>query len=53
MKETIKMETKSWSDIKDKVYGKPGTTRRDKLDKEFESFKSLLIKKKSWKNHYP
>ncbi len=45
MKESIRMESKSWSEIKDKVYGKKGETRRDKLDKEFESFKSLLIKK--------
>ena len=26
------METKSWKDIKDSVYGKKGTERRDGLD---------------------
>jgi len=40
------MSTKSWKAIKDDVYGKVGTTRRDKLDREFESFKiGLLLKK--------
>ena len=40
------MSTKSWKTIKDDVYGKAGTTRRDKLDREFESFKiGLLLKK--------
>jgi hypothetical protein len=40
------METKSWKEIKDNVYGKKGTPRRDKLDREFETFKvGLLLKK--------
>ncbi len=40
------METKSWKEIKDKVYGKTGTERRDELDRDFESFKiGLLLKK--------
>jgi DNA-binding XRE family transcriptional regulator len=40
------METKSWKEIKDNVYGKKGTLRRDKLDREFETFKvGLLLKK--------
>ena len=40
------METKSWKEIKNKVYGKPGTKRRDELDRDFESFKiGLLLKK--------
>lgn len=39
------METKSWKDIKDSVYGKKGTERRDELDRDFESFKiGLLIR---------
>ncbi|MGV8093207.1 MAG: helix-turn-helix domain-containing protein [Mangrovibacterium sp.] len=40
------MNTKSWKDIKDDVYGKKGTTRRDELDREFESLKiGLLLRK--------
>jgi len=37
------METKSWKDIKDKVYGKKGTERRDELDRDFESFRIGLL----------
>jgi len=33
-----KMETKSWKQIKDDVYGKIGTERRDELERDFESF---------------
>ena len=41
-----KMETKSWKDIKDSVYGKSGTERRDELERGFESFKiGLLLRK--------
>lgn len=40
------METKSWKDIKDNVYGTVGTERRDELERDFESFKiGLLLKK--------
>ncbi|MGX9244393.1 MULTISPECIES: helix-turn-helix domain-containing protein [Sphingobacterium] len=40
------METKNWKNIKDDVYGKVGTQRRDELDRDFESFKiGLLLKK--------
>jgi DNA-binding XRE family transcriptional regulator len=40
------MSTKTWKAIKDDVYGKKGTSRRDKLDREFESFKiGLLLRK--------
>jgi DNA-binding XRE family transcriptional regulator len=40
------METKSWKDIKDSVYGKKGTERRDELERDFESFKvGLLLRK--------
>ncbi len=43
---TNKMETKSWKNIKDSVYGKKGTDRRDGLDRDFESFKiGLLLRK--------
>lgn len=40
------METKSWKNIKDNVYGTVGTERRDELERDFESFKiGLLLKK--------
>ena len=40
------MSTKSWNTIKDDVYGKKGTSRRDDLERDFESFKiGLLLKK--------
>lgn len=45
-KNLIKMETKSWKEIKDNVYGAVGTERRDELERDFESFKiGLLLKK--------
>ncbi len=37
------METKSWKEIKDSVYGKKGTKRRDELDRDFASFKIGLL----------
>jgi len=37
------MDTKSWKDIKDNVYGKKGTDRRDELERDFESFKIGLL----------
>ena len=46
------MNTKSWKDIKDNVYGKQGTERRDELDRDFESFKiGLLLKKAREEKH--
>lgn len=40
------METKSWKEIKDNVYGSKGTERRDELDRDFESFKiGILLRK--------
>ncbi len=40
------MNTKSWSEIKDSVYGEKGTQRRDELEREVESFRiGLLLKK--------
>lgn len=46
------METKSWKEIKDNVYGEKGTHRRDKLDREFETFKvGLLLKKAREEKH--
>lgn len=40
---TNKIDTKSWKDIKDNVYGKKGTERRDGLERDFESFKIGLL----------
>ena len=37
------MEVKSWDKIKDDVYGVKGTTRRDELDRGFESLKVGLL----------
>ena len=40
------MENKNittWTDIKDEVYGKKGTPRRDKLDREFRSLRIGLM----------
>jgi DNA-binding XRE family transcriptional regulator len=46
------MDTKSWKDIKNDVYGEKGTKRRDELDREFESFKiGLLLKKAREEKH--
>ena len=46
------METKSWKDIKDGVYGKKGTDRRDELERDFEGFKiGLLLKKAREEKH--
>ncbi|HET6243696.1 MAG: helix-turn-helix transcriptional regulator [Bacteroidetes bacterium] len=46
------METKSWKKIKDSVYGKKGTDRRDELEREFESFKiGLLLRKAREEKH--
>jgi len=47
-----KMSTRSWKEIKDEVYGKKGTTRRDELERDFDSFKiGLLIKKAREEKH--
>ncbi len=35
--------TQTWTDVKDKVYGKIGTDRRDQLEREAESFKIGLL----------
>lgn len=40
------METKSWKEIKENVYGQKGTERRDLLERDFQGFKiGLLLKK--------
>ncbi|WGQ12760.1 helix-turn-helix transcriptional regulator [Sphingobacterium faecium] len=46
------METKSWKDIKDTVYGEVGTERRDELERYFSSFQiGLLLKKAREEKH--
>jgi len=37
------METKSWKEIKDSVYGKIGSVRRDELERDFEGFTIGLL----------
>ncbi|MCB0703238.1 MAG: helix-turn-helix transcriptional regulator [Candidatus Kapaibacterium sp.] len=42
-----KNNTKSWAEVKDTVYGKKGTERRDQLDRDFESIKIGLQLRKA------
>ena len=41
------METKTWKEIKDNIYGTIGTERRDELERDFSSFKIGLQLKKA------
>ena len=41
------METKNWAAIKDEVYGRKGTERRDELERDFGGFKIGLMLKKA------
>lgn len=46
------MSTRNWNEIKDEVYGKKGTARRDMLERDAESFKiGLLLKKAREEKH--
>lgn len=46
------MNTKSWKDIKDNVYGSVGTERRDNLERDFEGFKiGLLLRQAREEKH--
>lgn len=46
------METKSWKIIKDEVYGKKGTPRRDQLEREAEGLKiGLLLRQAREQKH--
>lgn len=46
------MSTRSWKEIKDEVYGKKGSKRRDDLDRDFDTFKiGLLLKKAREEKH--
>lgn len=46
------MNTRSWKEIKDEVYGLKGTARRDEVEREFQSFKiGLLLKKAREEKH--
>jgi DNA-binding XRE family transcriptional regulator len=44
------LETKSWTNIKDDVYGVKGTPRRDELDRNYESFKIGLLLRQAREN---
>lgn len=41
------METKSWKTIKDEIYGKKGTKRRDEQERVFLRFKNRLVQQKN------
>jgi ribosome-binding protein aMBF1 (putative translation factor) len=43
MKNPADKNTKSWSSIKDEVFGEKGTERRDSLEREFTSFQIGLL----------
>ena len=46
MKKNKTMNTKTWKEIKNNVYGETGSKRRDQLERDFESFKiGLLLRK--------
>ncbi|MCP4486167.1 MAG: helix-turn-helix transcriptional regulator [Gammaproteobacteria bacterium] len=46
------MKTKSWKTIKDDVYGKKGTPRRDELEREVEGLKvGLLLRQAREQKH--
>jgi len=52
MKTVNRNEVSTWSEIKDRVYGKKGTDRRDNLERDTESFKiGLLLKKARESRH--
>lgn len=38
-----KENTTTWSELKDQIYGKKGTERRDRLDREFKSLRVGLM----------
>lgn len=42
-----KNNTKSWTEVKDNVYGEKGTERRDQLERDFESIKIGLQLRKA------
>ncbi len=46
------METKSWKEIKDNVYGEKGSQRRDELERDFQGFKIGLELKKARENKH-
>lgn len=43
----INHKVNQWTDLKDEVYGKKGTARRDDLEREFNTFKIGLMLKKA------
>ncbi len=52
MNQKVSKSTRGWKEIKDEVYGEKGTSRRDQLERECESFKiGLLLKKAREEKH--
>ena len=43
MENAENIETKSWKEIKNSVYGERGTNRRDELERDFEGFRIGLL----------
>ena len=47
-----KTNTTSWNDLKDQIYGKKGTERRDLLDRDFKSLRvGLMLREAREKKH--
>lgn len=47
-----KENTTTWSELKDQVYGKQGTERRDRLDRDFKSLRvGLMLREAREKKH--
>lgn len=47
-----KTNTTSWADLKDQIYGKKGTERRDHLDRDFKSLRvGLMLREAREKKH--
>ncbi|WP_062129145.1 helix-turn-helix domain-containing protein [Geofilum rubicundum] len=47
-----KENTTTWSELKDQVYGKQGTERRDRLDRDFKSLRvGLMLREARERKH--
>ncbi len=47
-----KENTTTWSELKDQVYGKQGTERRDRLDRDFKTLRvGLMLREAREKKH--
>ena len=46
------LNTTSWSELKDQIYGEKGTDRRDRLDREFKSLSVGLMLREARKRKH-